>query len=74
MTEAALVLFDGDGNVGNATVRFITAHEEPGRFRFAVLREPEAAASSIVIDDAGLHERSSAALRERADDWVAANR
>lgn len=74
--DSATVLFDGECNLCNATVRFIIANDPAGRFRFASLqsaaaaralapfaRDPTARASIIVIDADGLHERSGAALR-----------
>lgn len=76
MTEHATVLFDGVCNLCNASVRTIAANDPDGYFRFASLdsdaarvslapfgRTPESFESIVVIDAAGLFERSDAALR-----------
>ncbi len=75
---SAIVLFDGVCNLCSGTVRFIAPRDRDAYFRFAsiqseagaeLMREhglkvPEGDPTSIVvIDDAGPHQRSDAALR-----------
>ncbi len=76
----ATILFDGVCNLCNASVRFIAANDPAGRFRFAALQSPQAAAtlarfgrapgtfdSVVLIDGDHLYERSEAALRIAAE-------
>ncbi|GAC1348852.1 MAG: thiol-disulfide oxidoreductase DCC family protein [Vulcanimicrobiaceae bacterium] len=72
----ATILFDGICNLCNASVRAIVANDPAAHFRFAALqsgaardilaaygRTPESFASIVLVDGAGLSERSDAALR-----------
>lgn len=72
----AVVLFDGVCNLCNGSVRFIIERDPRGRFQFAPLQSPVADRligarvdraslpdSIVLVDDAGLYVRSSAALR-----------
>ena len=76
----AIVLFDGVCNLCDGSIRFIAANDPAGRFRFASLQSPEAAAalapfgrtatsleSIVLIDGDRLYERSDAALRIAAE-------
>lgn len=71
-----LVLFDGVCGLCTRTVRFVIDRDPRGRFRFAALQSPlgrrvlERAglpvadfATFVLLDEAGLHTRSTAALR-----------
>ncbi len=74
-----LVLFDGVCNLCNASVRWIIRRDRDAQFRFASLQSQAAAAaiaaaggpagageqpdSIVLIDEAGVHTRSDAALR-----------
>ncbi|MCH8149308.1 MAG: thiol-disulfide oxidoreductase DCC family protein, partial [Planctomycetes bacterium] len=71
-----LIVFDGVCNLCNAAVRWVIEHDRHGAFRFASLqseagREALAAASApldlpdsvVLIDEAGVHARSDAAIR-----------
>ena len=72
----ATILFDGVCNLCNASVRTIAANDPQGYFQFASLeseaarvalaphgRTPQSFESIVVLDAAGLFERSDAALR-----------
>ncbi|MCA9582759.1 MAG: thiol-disulfide oxidoreductase DCC family protein [Myxococcales bacterium] len=76
--EHPVVLFDGVCNLCNATVQWLIDKDGEGRFRFASLqseaardvlaeagvRDPSVLPDSIVlVDAAGVHVRSTAALR-----------
>jgi len=76
VSAPATVLFDGPCHFCNATVRFVIANDPAAHFRFAPLesaaaaqlvapygRDPSASGSIIVIDAAGIHDRSDAVLR-----------
>ena len=76
MRIPATILFDGMCDFCNESVRFIIANDPAAKFYFsapqsdagiaalrAAGRDPAAITSIILIDDAGLHERSDAALR-----------
>ncbi len=74
--STATVLYDGDCALCDATVRFVLANDPSAHFRFAAIGSAAGArilgafgrlaattTSIVVIDAAGLHERSGAALR-----------
>jgi len=75
--SSGLVLFDGECNLCDASVRFIYRHDPAGYFRFASLQSAAAARALaaigatappnvetvLLLDGDGLHERSDAALR-----------
>ncbi len=70
--QQPIVLFDGVCNLCHGAVRFLTRHSPKGRFRFLSLGSDEAQRllaghdvgdSVVLIDDAGIHTRSTAALR-----------
>jgi len=76
MENAAIVLFDGTCNFCDASVQFMIANDPAGYFRFAAAqsdagivalraagRDPATIESIVLIDRAGFHERSDAALR-----------
>jgi predicted DCC family thiol-disulfide oxidoreductase YuxK len=76
MENMAIVLFDGLCNFCDASVSFMIENDPAGRFRFAASqsdagiaaaraagRDPATIASIVLIDGAGFHERSDAALR-----------
>ena len=76
----ATVLFDGSCNFCAGSVRFIAANDPAGRFRFAPLHSPQAAAalgrigrtpaqfdSIVLIEGDTCFERSDAALRIAAE-------
>lgn len=73
-----LILYDGVCKLCHAAVRFVLARDRHARFRFAALDSPAARArladagargletlpdSVVLIDGAGVHVRSTAALR-----------
>lgn len=68
-----LVLYDGECGLCTGAVEFIRRRSRPGAFRFAPLESDEAEAilagrpslsdTLILLDAAGIHERSTAALR-----------
>ncbi|WP_348611243.1 thiol-disulfide oxidoreductase DCC family protein [Halobaculum rarum] len=71
-----VVLFDGVCNLCHGAVRFLVRHDDAGVFRFAPLDSPVGRAllerhglptadydSVVLIDDAGAHRKSAAALR-----------
>lgn len=73
-----LILYDGVCKLCHAAVRFVLARDRQARFRFAALDSPAARArlaaagvprpealgdSVVLIDGAGIHVRSTAALR-----------
>lgn len=73
-----LILYDGVCKLCHAAVRFVLARDRHARFRFAALDSPAARArladagarelralpdSVVLIDGAGIHVRSTAALR-----------
>ncbi len=71
-----IVLFDGVCNLCHGFVRFVLDHDRDARFRFAPLEsalgralllraglDPDALDNVVLIDDAGAHLRSDAALR-----------
>lgn len=73
---AATILFDGVCNLCNGFVRFVVPRDPAGRFRFAALQSPAAAAalrdagvvlplpdSVVLIEDGRVYVRSAAALR-----------
>ncbi len=74
----ATVLFDGDCNLCDKTVRFIFSHDPEGRFRFAPLQSEfgqelakkygasyslDGPYSVLLVEDGHLYDRSTAALR-----------
>lgn len=76
--EAPVVLFDGVCNLCNASVRFVLDRERDRRLRFASLQSEAARRilapanvtdtrtlpdSIVLVDDEGVHTRSTAALR-----------
>ncbi len=76
MENMAIVLFDGTCNFCDASVRFMIANDPADHFRFAASqsdagiaalrasgRDPATIDSIVLIDRAGIHERSDAALR-----------
>ena len=75
MASHPLVLFDGVCHLCDAAVKFTIANDPEARFRFAPLQSEAAAAalarfgpaaatdSIVLVDDAGVHDRSDAALR-----------
>ncbi len=76
ITEKSIVLFDGVCNLCNSSVNFIIDRDKAGKFLFASLQSQEAAqlsrqfdfplrtlSSIILIENGGVHTRSSAALR-----------
>jgi predicted DCC family thiol-disulfide oxidoreductase YuxK len=71
-----VLLFDGVCNLCHGVVRFILDHDRDARFRFAPLQsevgralltrfalDPDALDAVVLIDEAGAHVRSDAALR-----------
>jgi predicted DCC family thiol-disulfide oxidoreductase YuxK len=71
-----VLLFDGVCNLCHGAVRFVLDHDREARFRFAPLQsdvarallarfelDPNALDSMVLIDAAGAHARSDAALR-----------
>ncbi|SHH52857.1 thiol-disulfide oxidoreductase DCC family protein [Halobaculum gomorrense] len=71
-----VVLFDGVCNLCHGAVRFLVRHDDAGVFRFAPLDSPVGQAllerhglpmtdhdSVVLVDDAGTHTKSTAALR-----------
>lgn len=71
-----LVLFDGVCGLCTRTVRFVIDRDPAGRFRFAALQSPlgqrvlerfglprREVTTIVLLDEAGLHTRSTAALR-----------
>lgn len=73
---APVLLFDGQCNLCNATVRFILDHERGPDFRFVPLRsaragellapfdaDPDDLSSVLVLEDGNLYRESEAALR-----------
>ena len=73
---APVLLFDGQCNLCNATVRFILDHERGPEFRFAPLRsdrarellapfavDPDDLSSILVLEDGAVYRESEAALR-----------
>ena len=75
--EPATILYDGECNLCLGAVGFIRHHDEKGRFRFVPLESAEGRDLLAVrdggcdtlhlLDDAGHHDRSTAALRIAAD-------
>ncbi|MGH7177315.1 MAG: thiol-disulfide oxidoreductase DCC family protein [Tepidisphaeraceae bacterium] len=76
MTEPAIVLFDGECNFCNASIRFIIDRDPAGRFRFASLQSdagrklvaqsglPDGwSGSMVVVENGAARTSSSAALR-----------
>jgi predicted DCC family thiol-disulfide oxidoreductase YuxK len=76
MENAAIVVFDGTCNFCDASVQFMIANDPAGYFRFAASqsdagiaalratgRDPATVESIVLIDRAGFHQRSDAALR-----------
>jgi predicted DCC family thiol-disulfide oxidoreductase YuxK len=76
MENVAIVIFDGTCNFCNASVQFMIANDPAGYFRFAASqsdagiaalraggRDPATVESIVLIDGAGVHEHSDAALR-----------
>ncbi|MEO5656949.1 MAG: thiol-disulfide oxidoreductase DCC family protein [Nitrospiria bacterium] len=74
--SAPLVLFDGVCGLCTRTVRFVIHRDPRRRFRFAALQSPlgrrvleraglpvEEFATFVLLDETGLHTRSTAALR-----------
>ncbi len=78
-----VVLFDGVCNLCAASVRFVIRHDARGHFRLASLQSPAAHRvlhdagvtgplpdSLVLVDEAGVHVRSTAVLRlARRLDW-----
>ena len=75
-SDTPVILFDGVCNLCNGAVRFVLRRERLRRFAFAPLQSAAATAllarhassgalpdSIVLVDAAGLHTRSSAALR-----------
>jgi predicted DCC family thiol-disulfide oxidoreductase YuxK len=75
-SRASILLFDGECNLCNGAVRFVTRRDRSRQFRFASLQSTEADAlltrfgladtapdTVVLIDDEGAHLRSAAALR-----------
>lgn len=75
-TSHPVVLFDGVCNLCAGTVQFVIGRDPAQHFRFASLQSPAAARllaeagvtaplpdSIVLVDDAGVHVRSAAALR-----------
>jgi predicted DCC family thiol-disulfide oxidoreductase YuxK len=73
---SATILFDGVCNLCNGFVQFVIRRDPSGRFRFAALQSPEAAAllrdvgvtaplpdSVVLVEDGRVYVRSTAALR-----------
>jgi predicted DCC family thiol-disulfide oxidoreductase YuxK len=71
---APLILFDGVCNLCHAAVQWIVKRDRSGRFRFAPLQSEAARAalggrmdslpdSIVLIDEAGMHTESEAAIR-----------
>lgn len=71
-----VLLFDGVCNLCHGVVRFVLDHDREARFRFAPLQsevgrallarfelDPDALDAVVLIDEAGAHLRSDAALR-----------
>lgn len=70
-----VLLFDGVCNLCNAAVQWIIARDDRARLRFASLQSPQAREllaardnpdlpdSMVLVDDAGVHTRSTAAIR-----------
>ncbi len=73
MQPAPIILFDGVCNLCNAAINWIIDHDPKQIFRFASLQSEAARQvhpdidslpdSIILIDEAGIHTRSTAALR-----------
>ncbi len=75
--KASTVLFDGECNLCNGAVEFVRSHDREGRFRFVPLDAAEArdlitardagCDTLHLLDEAGHHDRSTAALRIAAE-------
>ncbi len=75
--KSSTVLFDGECNLCNGAVEFVRSHDREGRFRFVPLDAAEArdlitardagCDTLHLLDEAGHHDRSAAALRIAAE-------